>query len=303
MQIVATAGALKTQVQALRGQGRRVALVPTMGNLHAGHQRLCTAARDHAQAVVASIYVNPLQFGPQEDYANYPRTPQDDQALLRASGVDLLFLPEEGEIYPRGRQAQTTVEVPGLSDILCGAARPGHFRGVTTVVARLLHLAAPDVALFGKKDYQQWLLIRLMAQDLGLPVAIVGVDTVRAPDGLALSSRNSYLSAAERLQAPRLHAALRRAADDILKGQPYSAVEAQGLDALKAVGMRPDYFSVRRRADLAVPEAETPGNRRQNNQDDDKKDNKDRALVILAAAWLGRARLIDNVEVDLDRGD
>lgn len=284
MQIVATAGELKAQVQAWRREGRRIAFVPTLGNLHAGHQQLWQAAAAHADAVVVSIYVNPLQFGPQEDYAGYPRTLAADEALLRSGGVDLLFLPDDAQIYPRGRQAHTRVEVPGLSDILCGAARPGHFAGVTTVVCRLLNLVTPDVALFGKKDYQQWLLVQTMVHDLGLPVEIIGVDTVRAPDGLALSSRNGYLTPQERKQAPQLYAALRRAADDILKGQPPADAETAGLNALKAAGLRPDYFSVRRRRDLDVPGAQ------------------DRALVILAAAWLGRARLIDNIELDLNPG-
>ncbi len=284
MRVVTTAGNLKTQIARLRADRRRVAFVPTMGNLHAGHRFLMEQAHLYADAVVASIYVNPLQFGPTEDFAAYPRTPEADIALLRAAGVDVLFLPDEKEIYPRGRQAQTIVEVPGLSDILCGAARPGHFRGVTTVVARLFNLVTPDIALFGKKDYQQWLLIRLMVRDLGLPIEILGVDTVRAEDGLALSSRNSYLSAPERATAPRLYGVLRALAEGIIKtGRVAEGVEANASDRLKRAGFQPDYVSIRRRSDLAIPS------------------DQDSALVILAAARLGRARLIDNIELDLNQ--
>jgi len=214
MQIATSVAALQAEIARLRSRGKRIAFVPTMGNLHAGHRRLMDEARRHADAVVASIYVNPLQFGPQEDYAAYPRTPDQDQALLTAAGVELLFHPDEATIYPRGREASTRVEVPGVSDILCGAARPGHFRGVATVVNRLFRLVTPDVALFGKKDYQQLLVIRLMASDFRLPIEIVGVDTLRDTDGLALSSRNGYLTPAERRVAPRLYATLQ-----VLAGQ------------------------------------------------------------------------------------
>ena len=257
-----------------------------MGNLHAGHLRLMERARDHADIVIASIYVNPLQFGPGEDFAAYPRTPAADLALLRNAGVDLLFLPSDAEVYPRGQSAQTFVEVPGLSDILCGSFRPGHFRGVTTVVNRLLHLVAPETALFGKKDYQQWLLIRLMVGDLGMPVEIVGVETERAADGLALSSRNGYLTESERRVAPLLYATLRALKDQAERvGANLPQAETRAIATLATHGFRPDYFSIRRRADLALP---APG---------------DRELVALAAAWLGRARLLDNVELNLPGSD
>jgi pantoate--beta-alanine ligase len=276
---------LKRELGSLRAAGKRIAFVPTMGNLHAGHRHLMEAARRHADAVVASIYVNPLQFGPQEDFAAYPRTPEADRALLEAAGVELLFFPDDAVIYPRGRAASTRIEVPGVSDILCGAARPGHFSGVATVVNRLFQLVMPDVALFGKKDYQQLLVIRLMTADFGLPIEIVGIDTVRDPDGLALSSRNAYLSAAERRIAPRLYATLQVVAGQI-RGHDQNAttgarIEAEAMAALANAGFRPDYVSIRRQQDLAVP---GPG---------------DRQLVVLAAAWLGRARLIDNLEVEL----
>jgi len=271
---------LRAYLAHIRGMRRRIAFVPTMGNLHAGHRQLMEEARRHADTVVASVYVNPLQFGAGEDFAAYPRTPQDDRELLLAAGVDLLYLPEEREIYPRGRAAQTRVEVPGLSGILCGAHRPGHFGGVTTVVNRLFNLVAPDVALFGKKDYQQWLLIRLMVEDLGMPIEIVGVDTVREADGLALSSRNSYLTADERKTAPMLYRTLGLLRDAVHRGDDRAGAETQARTALTDAGFRPDYVSVRRAADLELPQ---PG---------------DRALVALAAATLGRTRLIDNMEFD-----
>ncbi len=269
---------LRAYLAHMRERGSSVAFVPTMGNLHAGHARLFAEARRHADAVVASIYVNPLQFGENEDYATYPRTPAEDREVLIAADVDLLFMPEESDIYPRGAAAQTTVEVPDISTILCGAFRPGHFRGVTTVVNRLFNLVAPDVALFGKKDYQQWLVIRLMVADLGMPIEVVGVDTVRESDGLALSSRNRYLGEAERLQAPILYQTLRRTAQRVQERVAPAAAEQEALEALRQAGFRPDYVSVRRAEDLAEASA------------------ADRGLVVLAAAWLGRTRLIDNFE-------
>jgi len=283
MRVVTDIAALQAALRAERESGARIGFVPTMGNLHAGHERLFQRARDHAEAVVASIYVNPLQFGADEDFGAYPRTPVEDRERLEAAGVDILFQPDDSQIYPRGRVAHTRVEVPGLSDILCGQFRPGHFRGVTTVVNRLFNLVAPNVALFGKKDYQQLLLIRLMVSDLGLPIEIVGVDTLREPDGLALSSRNRYLTPDERRAAARLYATLNELAGRMhLPDADIPALEAQAQQALHAAGFRPEYLSVRRQTDLAPP---APG---------------DRALVILAAAWLGRARLIDNLEVNLN---
>ena len=284
MIIAQSAADLKREVTHLRAAGKRVAFVPTMGNLHAGHRHLMEQARRHADVVVASIYVNPLQFGPQEDFGAYPRTPEQDRTLLEGAKVDVLFLPDDAVIYPRGREASTRVEVPGVSDILCGAARPGHFRGVTTVVHRLFRLMAPDVALFGKKDYQQLLVIRLMTDDFGLPIEIIGVDTVRDADGLAMSSRNGYLTPDERRIAPKLYATLQALAGQIqgVSGIGHQAHEAQAMAQLEMAGFRPDYVSVRRQQDLAVP------------------GSGDRQLVILAAAWLGRARLIDNLELDLN---
>jgi pantoate--beta-alanine ligase len=279
---VETVAALREQVSRLRQSGKRIAFVPTMGNLHAGHVHLMQEARRHAPAVVASVYVNPLQFGQGEDFDSYPRTPSHDKVVLLSAGVDVLFKPAESEMYPRGKAVQTFVEVPGLGDDLCGAFRPGHFRGVTTVVNRLFNLVTPDVAVFGKKDYQQWLLIRLMTADLGLPVEIVGVDTVREPDGLALSSRNNYLSPEQRQVAPRLYEALVRLRDRVQReGMHLAAAEENAVIDLQADGFRPDYVHVRRQSDLQLPAAE------------------DRRLVVLAAAWLGKTRLIDNVEFEL----
>ena len=279
---VETVAGLREQIARLREARKRIAFVPTMGNLHAGHVYLMQEARRHAPAVVASVYVNPLQFGQNEDFDSYPRTPSHDKIALLSAGVDVLFKPAESEMYPRGKTVQAFVEVPGLSDDLCGAFRPGHFRGVTTVVNRLLNLVTPDVAVFGKKDYQQWLLIRLMTTELGLPVEIVGVDTVREPDGLALSSRNNYLSPEERKVAPRLYEALVRLRDRVQReGMHLAAAEENAVIDLQADGFRPDYVHVRRQSDLQLPVAE------------------DRRLVALAAAWLGKTRLIDNVEFEL----
>jgi len=240
-------------------------------------------ARRVAEIVIASIYVNPLQFGVNEDLAAYPRTPSEDEAGLRSAGVDLLFRPGDADVYPRGLDAMTRVEVPAIGDILCGASRPGHFGGVATVVNRLFNLVQPDVALFGKKDYQQLLVIRFMAGDLGIPVEILGLETVRDPDGLAMSSRNQYLSADERRKAPMLFATLNDIAVRVSRGETRSdrtSLESEAVRQLETAGFRPDYVSIRRQRDLGVPET------------------GDRKLVILGAAWLGRARLIDNIEFE-----
>jgi len=231
--------------------------------------------------VVVSIFVNPMQFGPREDLAAYPRTPEQDRALLEGAGADLLFLPAVAEVYPRPPAEQTRVEVPGLSDLLCGAARPGHFVGVATVVCKLFNMVQPQVALFGEKDFQQLLVIRRMVEDLALPVAIQGVPTSREADGLARSSRNGYLTLEERALAPRLYATLQWVAAELRAGVDSSEIVAAALRQLSEAGFRPDYLEVRRAADLAPP---GPG---------------DRDLVILAAAWLGRARLIDNLTLGL----
>jgi pantoate--beta-alanine ligase len=279
MMSVSTVTDLRSRLAHARRSGRRIGLVPTMGNLHAGHLRLVETARQRTDFVVVSVYVNPMQFGPDEDFAAYPRTPEKDRQALAAAGVEVMFAPTDDEIYPRGMAAQTQVEVPQLGRILCGAFRPGHFRGVTTVVNRLFNLVQPDVAVFGKKDYQQLLLIRLMVADLGIPLEVVGVDTVRESDGLAMSSRNVHLLPEQRRIAPRLFGVLQELREEILRARAIPAAgEQAAMERLRLAGFRPDYVSVRRR-DLAQPAA------------------GDRELVILAAARLGATRLIDNVEL------
>jgi pantoate--beta-alanine ligase len=280
MQTLHDIPALREQLAAWRNSGLRIGLVPTMGNLHDGHLALVRAALARADRVVATVFVNPLQFGPGEDLDAYPRTLPADAARLAGAGCHLLFAPSEATMYPQGRAGHTLVEVPGLSAQLCGASRPGHFRGVTTVVAKLFNLVQPDLAVFGKKDYQQLLLIRRMAEDLSMPLDIQGLPTVREPDGLAMSSRNGYLSADERARAPALYGTLQALAAAVAAGTAPAEAEQDAIRALAAAGLEPEYVSVRRRADLAPP---GPG---------------DRALVVLAAARLGRARLIDNLELE-----
>ena len=280
MNTVHTVKELRAQVAQWRAEGLRVALVPTMGNLHAGHIALVTRARELAERVVASIFVNPIQFGEGEDFEAYPRTLAEDQAKLSDAGLDLLFAPSVSEVYPRGRDGLTKVSVPGVTEILCGASRPGHFDGVTTVVVKLFNMALPDVALFGEKDFQQLMVIRRMARDLDFPVEIVGHPIVREADGLAMSSRNGYLSAEERATAPALNRALVVAAERLRAGEgEYAAIINEAQASLAAAGFRPDYLQIRRFDDLGEPAAD------------------ERDLVILAAAHLGRARLIDNLAV------
>ena len=248
-----------------------------MGNLHAGHGSLVRHAAELADRVVVSVFVNPLQFGPNEDFAAYPRTPEEDRRLLEALDADMLFMPEVDEMYPRGQEDTARVQVPNLDSILCGAFRPGHFTGVATIVTKLLNLVQPDVALFGEKDYQQLMIIRRAATDLCMPMEIVGVSTTRESDGLAMSSRNRYLSPADRKLAPRIYEELEKARAAIEAGSvDYGALEVEGFEALKRSGFRPDYFSIRDAETLGEPAA-------------------DGDLVILTAARIGRARLIDNV--------
>jgi pantoate--beta-alanine ligase len=261
-------------------EGLKVAFVPTMGNLHAGHVSLIEAARQHGDRFVASIFVNPMQFGPNEDFAHYPRTPREDEHMLAQAGCSLMFMPDVSEIYPHGAERATRIEVPGLSRMLCGEFRPGHFEGVSTVVAKLFHIVEPDVAVFGEKDFQQLTVIRRMVADLCMAVQIVGAPTVRDADGLAMSSRNQYLTEAERALAPAIHVALSAAARRLAAGDgEFASIERAGFVALEGAGLRPDYFAVRLAADLGAPDAQS------------------RELVVLAAARLSRARLIDNVRV------
>ncbi|MGC1955773.1 MAG: pantoate--beta-alanine ligase [Gammaproteobacteria bacterium] len=272
--------ALRQGVRQARHGGRRIAFVPTMGNLHAGHLALVARAREVADYTVVSIFVNPFQFGEGEDFLTYPRTVEEDCVQLEQSGVDLLFLPEAEEIYPEGPARCTRIEVPELGDVLCGAFRPTFFRGVATVVGILFNAVAPDVALFGEKDYQQLILIRRMVRDLKMAIEVLGVPTIRERDGLAMSSRNRYLSEAQRGAAPSLYVTLCELRDTLRRGaSDRASVEAEGIKTLQARGLRPDYLVVRRAVDLDLPQA----------------DDKD--VRILAAAWLGRARLIDNIAV------
>ena len=281
METVTTVAGVRERVRAWKFAGERVAFVPTMGNLHPGHLSLVEAARHHGERFVASIFVNPMQFGPNEDFAHYPRTPQADQEMLAAAGCDVMFMPDVAEIYPRGLDRSTRVIVPELSNILCGAFRPGHFDGVTTVVAKLFHIVEPDIAVFGEKDYQQLTLIRRMVTDLCIPIEIVAAPTVRETDGLAMSSRNQYLTPAERKAAPHIYQELLRAADALQSGDHHFAnIERAGIEGLENAGLKPDYFAIRsRELGAASPEL--------------------REFVVLTAARIGRARLIDNVQVAL----
>ncbi|WP_440026176.1 pantoate--beta-alanine ligase [Chromobacterium amazonense] len=266
-------------MRAWRKQAGKLAFVPTMGNLHEGHLKLVKAAREQADKVVVSIFVNRLQFGQGEDFDAYPRTFESDCEKLRAAGVDALFFPDERELYPRVKQ-DFNVEPPHIQNELCGAFRPGHFRGVATVVTKLFNIVQPDVACFGKKDYQQLHVIQAMVDDLNSPIAIVPVDTGRADDGLALSSRNGYLSVEERAEAPRLYRNLCAIRDGLLAGShDYAALEKTARDDLSAAGWVVDYVEVRQADTLEIAHA---GEKR---------------LVVLAAARLGKTRLIDNIEV------
>ena len=280
MDIVTKITAVREHVRRWRSEGRRVAFVPTMGNLHPGHVSLIEAARRHGDRFVASIFVNPMQFGPNEDFAHYPRTPTQDERMLAEAGCNLMFMPDVGEVYPNGSERATRVDVPGLSRILDGEFRPGHFEGVSTIVATLFHIVEPDVAVFGEKDFQQLTVIRRMVADLCLPVEIVGAPTVRDADGLAMSSRNQYLTPTERLVAPRIYETLQAAANRLGSGNvDFASIERFGVEALTKVGMKPDYFAVRRAEDLGPPANDT------------------KHLVVLTAARLGKARLIDNIQV------
>ena len=282
MLVVNNPAALREQIGQWRREGRAIAFVPTMGNLHQGHLTLVDEARSRSDKVVVSIFVNPLQFDKAEDLANYPRTLEQDCAALQAAGVDLVFTPTPELMYPQGLASQTFVEVPGLSSLLEGALRPGHFRGVSTVVTKLFNLVQPDVACFGQKDYQQLALIRKMVADMAMPVEIVGVPTVRAEDGLALSSRNGYLTAAERALAPELARTMNWIAEQIEAGNHHlPSLVAQASQRLDNAGFKTDAIDI---VDADTLESSTAASKR---------------LVILMAAYLGKARLIDNSVVTL----
>jgi pantoate--beta-alanine ligase len=279
MRTVTTIAQVRAEVARWREAKQRVVFVPTMGNLHAGHMSLIQAAREHGERFVASIFVNPMQFGPNEDFAHYPRTPSQDAKMLQEAGCDLMFSPEVGEIYPNGASNATRIEVPGISRILCGEFRPGHFEGVATVVAKLFHIVDPDVAIFGEKDFQQLTVIRRMVADLCLRVEIVGAPTVRESDGLAMSSRNQYLSPEERKLSPSIYRQLQQAVEALKSGvRDFARIEGTGRAALDGAGFRTDYFSVRDARTLAPASPDT------------------RHFVVLTAARLGKARLIDNLQ-------
>lgn len=268
-----------------RRDGERVAFVPTMGNLHEGHIALLARAHEVADRTVVSIFVNPIQFGRGEDYGTYPSTLEADQEKLSRRGLDVLFVPNLGELYPAGTEEDTRVSVPRLSRILCGKFRPDHFSGVATVVTKLFFSVQPDYALFGEKDLQQLMVIRCMVDDLCIPIEIIGQPIVREPDGLAMSSRNSYLSATERAVAPVIYQNLQAAARELTGGNAdFRQVEGLCLERLQSVGLKPEYFSIRRTSDLV------------------EADLGERELSILTAVWIGNARLIDNVQVKLDDG-
>lgn len=274
--------ALREALADVRRRGDRIALVPTMGNLHDGHLALVAAARERAEVVIATIFVNPLQFGTGEDLDAYPRTLAEDQAGLEAAGCDLLFAPETATVYPRGLEAQTRIVVPDVTEGLCGASRPGHFDGVSTVVGMLFNLVQPDIACFGEKDYQQLAVIRRLVTDLHFPIEVVGVPIVRAEDGLALSSRNGYLSAGQRAAAPRLYQTLCELRQALEAGEATEPTLASGHARLQQAGFTPDYLELRA-ADLG-PVTQTT-----------------RDAVLLVAAQLGTTRLIDNLTLTLPR--
>ena len=282
MQILHTAAEVKARLRPLQAQGIKVGLVPTMGALHEGHLSLVRQLAPDVEVVAASIFVNPMQFGPKEDLAKYPRDLAGDAAKLASVGCHLVYAPDAIDVYPPG--FQTAVEVSEVSQGLCGAVRPGHFRGVTTVVMKLFQVVRPDIAIFGEKDFQQLTVIRRVVDDLNLPVKIVGAPTVRAEDGLALSSRNRYLSAAERALAPAIYHALDQARRRLESGDTdYAGMQQAGLAAMAGAGIKPEYFEVRTADRLAPPQA------------------SDIRLVVLAAGRLGKARLIDNIQCTAPR--
>ncbi len=280
MLIIETIPLLRREIRRWRQEGKRIALVPTMGNLHQGHLTLVEEAKARADVVVVSVFVNPMQFDRPDDLARYPRTLQEDCEKLTRLGVDLVFAPSEKEVYPKGLEQQTYVDVPSLSTMLEGASRPGHFRGVSTIVSKLFNLIQPDIACFGEKDFQQLALIRKMVSDLNFDIDIVGVPIVRGPDGLALSSRNGYLTADERRLAPRLYNIMSHLATQLENGERnIDELLEQATSRLREAGLQPDELFVRDADTLLDVNVDT------------------KTAVILVSAWLGKARLIDNMRV------
>ena len=277
MVVVSSIGMIRESLAHWRQDGQTIALVPTMGNLHEGHMALIRRAREIADRVVVSIYVNPSQFSPGEDYERYPRTLEHDRALLSEAGVDLLFTPTDALMYPGGLPVKVQVSVPGLRDTLCGAHRSGHFDGVATVVTKLLHIIACDYVLFGEKDLQQLYIIRRLVEELLFPVEVISVPTCREKDGLALSSRNAYLSASQRRDALMMSRILHETAGKILSGErDYPSLSRNGDHRLRDAGFDVDYFTIRQLDDFGLPESDAS------------------RIAILAAGWLGKTRLIDN---------
>jgi pantoate--beta-alanine ligase len=274
-------GALREFVSNARRQGKKIGFVPTMGNLHAGHFALVKLAKQHADVVVSSIFVNPTQFGPNEDYSTYPRSPQKDADGLQREGCDALFLPDTETMYPFGTAGCVQMHVPGITDILCGVHRPGHFNGVATVVARLFNMVQPDIAVFGRKDYQQLQVIRYMAKELAFPIEIIPAPTLRDPDGLAMSSRNQYLQTDQRKTAAQIYQTLLQMREQSRKGEGVQAIELAARQRLEVLGYKVDYAEIRR-ADLSRPQTAN-----------------ETQLLALIAARLGRTRLIDNLEFDV----
>ncbi|KII77508.1 pantoate--beta-alanine ligase [Vibrio renipiscarius] len=282
MQTFADISALREQIKQYKRDGRKVAFVPTMGNLHEGHLTLVRKAREHADIVVVSIFVNPMQFERADDLNNYPRTLEDDLSKLNGEGVELVFTPTPETIYPEGLESQTSVDVPGLSTMLEGASRPGHFRGVSTIVTKLFNIVQPDVACFGEKDFQQLAVIRKMVDDLAMDIEIIGVATVREMDGLAMSSRNGLLTLDERQRAPVLARTMRWISSAMRGGRDdYASVIEDASDQLRAAGLQPDEIFIRDARTLQTITAETT------------------QAVILMSAFLGKARLIDNQTVEM----
>ena len=283
MESIFNVQSLRAQSKAWQLSGLTVAIVPTMGNLHSGHLSLLERAKDLADRTIVSIFVNPIQFGVGEDYDSYPSTIDEDLQKLEIAGVDTVFMPDLKELYPGGTEVDTRITVPEISDILCGEYRKGHFSGVATVVAKLLINSTPDYALFGEKDFQQVLVIRRMVVDMLLPVQIVSMPTCRETDGLAISSRNRYLSRQERGKSSAIYSALQSAVERLRNGAfTVEEIEQEGFISLTEMGMKVEYFSIRRQKDLL------PVN------------SSDRNIVVLTAVWLGSARLIDNLKVTLD---
>ena len=281
MQTLQDAAALRAAIRGWRTAGLTVGFVPTLGNLHAGHYSLLKLARARADRVVASVFVNPTQFAPGEDFERYPRTLAQDQAGLAENDCDILFAPEVSTLYPFGAEASVSIHVPLLTETLEGAHRPGHFDGVATVVAKLFNLVQPDLAVFGQKDFQQLRVIERMVRDLSLPVKVMAAPTLRDEDGLAKSSRNQYLSEAERTRAPQIYATLQQMRDLFGQGHAWRVLEQAGFARLQRAGFVPDYVAIRRAEDLAEPEAD-----------------ERTGLVALVAARMGPTRLIDNLPFD-----